>query len=98
METLMTELPSIIRTLIEDHLAGVPDIDADRKFMEEASKEFYVATVAEAQELLQRLFGVRKMASELDDYCARIGFLRASNALSRAKMGKSWRQARVMSS
>jgi hypothetical protein len=91
-----------IKALIDDHLAGVPNSDADRKFLEEAAHEFYIATTAEATEAYQKYIGGQPVDPSFyrafDDYFARIGFLRASNALARKNMGKPWRLARTMSS
>ncbi|OGG58129.1 hypothetical protein A2853_01275 [Candidatus Kaiserbacteria bacterium RIFCSPHIGHO2_01_FULL_55_17] len=87
----------VIQPLIDDHLSGVPDSEKDRKFLEEGSQEFYVATVAEARDYL-RQWSILTWDAKRDEYCARIGFLRAVTALARAKMGKSFRPARIMSS
>jgi hypothetical protein len=90
-------LHGVIRDLIDDHLSGVLGADADRQFLEEASAEFYIVTVAETKEQLAQHFRSAYWNPQLDELCARIAFLRASNALSRRKMGKSWRPARSMS-
>lgn len=87
----------VIIALIDDHLQGVRDTEKDREFLKEAAQEFYVATIAEANELFQHV-GATKWDAVCDKYCARIGFLRATNALARAKMGKPWRPARTLSS
>lgn len=96
-----TTLHPVITALINDHLDGLPDtvqVRQDRAFLKEASREFWVVTVAEARTLLEPLVGSSPLAPAFNEYCARIGFLRASNALSRSKMGKSWRPARTLSS
>ena len=101
MENIVETHP-VIKMLIDDHFAGLSgseEIRNDRQFMEEFSPEFYVVSVAEAQELVARHFGYLKALSrELDDVCARIGFLRTTNALARKKLGKSWRPARIIRS
>ncbi len=91
-------LHGVIRGLIDDHLDGVLGADADRQFLEAAADEFYVVTVAEAKELLGKHFQSSYWTPQFEALCASIAFLRASNALSRRKMGKSWRPARFMSS
>gem|GEM_PF-7028602 len=96
MEDTMAVHP-VIATLIQDHLHGVPNSDDDRKFLEQASQEFYVVTVTEARDLLRR-YSIMTWDAERDEYCARIGFIRAVNALARAKMGKPYKPARIMQS
>lgn len=88
----------VMLMLIEDHLSGTADVEDDLGFLLEAAKEFYVVTRTEALELLEHHFGLKSLPPEFDEICARIGFLRATNALARHKMGKSWRPARTMSS
>lgn len=89
-------LHPVIRGLIEDHFEGMMGDKSDRTFFETNATDFYVATVAEAKEQLQRR-GV-PWDDEIDRLCAAIGFLRTSNAFARHKLGKPWKPGRKLSS
>jgi hypothetical protein len=93
----MREVHPRIRQLIDDEFEGDPQSDEttyDRAWLSKTAQEAYVDSVSQALQLL----GQASLQPDIDTVCAEVGFLRGFHTLTRAKLGKSWRQARKLNS